>query len=426
MKETQSHLTENFLLAGEPEIEGRPEDKLIEEAAARLKEMITSETPLSELYTAITHLYAAQLESDLEELMSDSSVSLAAKWTPTPGSALDQRTKLAFAIAKVLCPAEKYPNLSPENYKIRALMHLRQKVLKPLRTKIDIAERHMSENDWKGIEYGHVPSLCMNRNKKHFLSHDEERFNEYLASVEKGDAKIQSTAMLPHELIAQASDKVAQLQWNDYVEKLRKVGTLTGALAVCDVSGSMSGTPMEVAIALSILVSEVSDPPFKDVVCSFSATPQLHVIPQGSLDKKVSFVRRMDWGMNTNFQAVFDLILQKAVTAKLAPEKMIKTIFVFSDMEFDQACTGNFATDHQVIQLKFKNHGYEVPKIVYWNLRGRDTTSFPTMKDEEGVSMISGFSGQLLKVFLAGEDMPTPLQTMMKALEKYTGVEIVD
>ena len=38
-----------------------------------------------------------------------------------------------------------------------------------------------------------------------------------------------------------------QLQWESYVRKLKESGTLSNALAVCDVSGSMSGQPMEVS-----------------------------------------------------------------------------------------------------------------------------------------------------------------------------------
>lgn len=37
-----------------------------------------------------------------------------------------------------------------------------------------------------------------------------------------------------------------ELQWNSYVSNLKASGTLASALAVCDVSGSMSGEPMQV------------------------------------------------------------------------------------------------------------------------------------------------------------------------------------
>lgn len=54
---------------------------------------------------------------------------------------------------------------------------------------------------------------------------------------------------------------------------------------------------------------------------------------------QVQDVKGMEWGMNTNLQAVFELILQKALAAALKPEDMVKTLFIFSDMEFDAATT---------------------------------------------------------------------------------------
>lgn len=38
-----------------------------------------------------------------------------------------------------------------------------------------------------------------------------------------------------------------QLQWESYVRNLKQSGTLSNALAVADVSGSMSGLPMQVS-----------------------------------------------------------------------------------------------------------------------------------------------------------------------------------
>lgn len=44
---------------------------------------------------------------------------------------------------------------------------------------------------------------------------------------------------------------------------MKKKGKLSNTLSVCDVSGSMSGTPMEVCIALGLLVSEISKDPME-------------------------------------------------------------------------------------------------------------------------------------------------------------------
>jgi len=47
----------------------------------------------------------------------------------------------------------------------------------------------MSENKWNEIPYPNVPSIAMNRYRLAFIKHDEERFEEYLSKVEKGEEK---------------------------------------------------------------------------------------------------------------------------------------------------------------------------------------------------------------------------------------------
>ena len=45
--------------------------------------------------------------------------------------------------------------------------------------------------------------------------------------------------------------------------------------------------PLQVAIALSLLLAEVTAPPLNETVCTFAAQPQLHAIQEGSLLSKV-------------------------------------------------------------------------------------------------------------------------------------------
>ena len=44
---------------------------------------------------------------------------------------------------------------------------------------------------------------------------------------------------------------MAEAQWKAYVEKLRDSGDLSSGMAICDVSGSMHGQPMEVCLRSS-------------------------------------------------------------------------------------------------------------------------------------------------------------------------------
>jgi hypothetical protein len=190
----------------------------------------------------------------------------------------------------------------------------------------------------------------------------------------------------------------------------------------------MNGTPMEVCIALGVLISELSEKPWAGRVITFSEHPEIHMIKGKTLKDKLSFVRTMQWGFNTNFQAVFDRILRTAVDARLAQEKMIRTVFVFSDMEFDQASANRWETDYEAINRKFRDAGYGdvVPQIVFWNLR--DSRSTPVTSTQPGVAMVSGFSKNLVKLFLENDGVVSPEAVMAQAIagKEYQKLAVFD
>ncbi|TVU08216.1 hypothetical protein EJB05_41611, partial [Eragrostis curvula] len=403
------------------------------------------------LFDSVSDFFADLLASDLENLAPGGNrrkIGLAAKWCPTPGSSFDRTTLLCEAIARRLFPRDSdpdYADLSEEHYAYRALHRLRREVLVPLRKTLELPEVYMSAQRWSALPYTRVASVAMRRYKALFKKHDEARFGKYLEDVEAGKAKIAAGALLPHEIAAPAyrgeDDDVSELQWRRMVDDLRKKGSLSNCIAVCDVSGSMSGTPMEVCVALGLLLSELSEQPWSGRVITFSHTPEIHMIKGETLKEKLSFVQSMDWGMNTNFQAVFDRILQTAVEARLAPDKMIRTVFVFSDMEFDQARGHQYwyyqvdqaggsqwDTDYQVICQKFRDAGYGdvVPQIVFWNLR--DSRSTPVTSTQPGVAMVSGFSKNMMKIFLENDGVLNPEAVMAAAIagEEYQKLAVFD
>ncbi|KAI3951372.1 hypothetical protein MKW92_048260 [Papaver armeniacum] len=202
---------------------------------------------------------------------------------------------------------------------------------------------------------------------------------------------------------------------------------------------------MDVAVALGLLISEVSQKPWKGKLITFSTNPQLHTIEGDDLISKTQFIRRMDWGMSTDFQRVFDQILEVAVTGNLKEDQMIKRLFVFSDMEFNAACYSQasysrhhrqsaknaakvWETDYKVIQEKFRAKGYmNVPEIVFWNLR--ESSSTPVLSQQKGVAMLSGYSKNLVKLFLEGDlGEMNPIRVMEKAIsgEEYNQLVVVD
>jgi hypothetical protein len=111
------------------------------------------------------------------------------------------------------------------------------------------------------------------------------------------------------------------------VDDMCALGKLSNCVAVCDVSGSMYDRPMEVCAALGLLVSELSDDPWRGRMVTFSRRPKLHRITGETLFEKTRFIQSMAWGTNIDFQAVFNKILEVAVGARLAPERMVRRVF---------------------------------------------------------------------------------------------------
>ena len=405
------------------------------------------------LHERVSELFADYLKKDLEFLASGETnkISLAAKWCPSLDSSFDKATLLCESIARRIFPRESFPEyegVEEAHYAYRVRDRLRKQVLVPLRKALALPEVSMSAKEWNHLKYNRVASVAMTNYKRLFEKHDSERFREFLEDVKSGKKKMAAGALLPHEIISQLSEdevgaEVAELQWARMVEDVAKKGKMKNSLAVCDVSGSMEGVPMEVCVALGLLVSELNEEPWKGKVITFSENPQLHLVTGSSLREKTEFVREMDWGMNTDFQKVFDRILEVAVENNLTNDQMIKRLFVFSDMEFDSAVQTEdsdyysspyeeqskkkWETDYEVVQRKYKENGFEnVPEIVFWNLR--DSSATPVAAKQKGVALVSGFSKNLLNLFLEEGGIVNPEDVMWLAIkgEEYKKLVVHD
>ncbi|CAE6098992.1 unnamed protein product [Arabidopsis arenosa] len=402
------------------------------------------------LHERVSDLFANQLKRDLEFLTSDQTnkISLAAKWCPSLDSSFDKATLLCESIARKIFPRESFPEyegVDEAHYAYRVRDRLRKQVLVPLRKTLQLPEVYMGARNWDTLPYNRVASVAMKTYKDIFMNHDAERFQQYLDDAKTGKTKVAAGAVLPHEIIRDLDGgdggQVAELQWKRTVDDLKEKGSLRNCIAICDVSGSMDGDPMEVSVALGLLVSELSEEPWRGKLITFSGNPEMHLVEGDDLRSKSEFVRNMQWGMNTDFQKVFDLILRVAVEGNLKPEEMIKRVFVFSDMEFDQASSSSsshaygrqsrsngWETDYDVIVRKYRQNGYGevVPDIVFWNLR--DSRATPVPGNKKGVALVSGFSKNLMKMFLEHDGEIDPMMMMEAAISKdeYKSLVIVD
>jgi hypothetical protein len=366
-----------------------------------------SRHPLDE--DAELRLMAAMLKDDVEKLTADSNadISLIGKWAPTENLSFDRKTHASRKIAK-------FCGWSMRTYRLNLTF---------LRKKINIIESLQSRGKWDQINFEQVPSVAMKKQKEAFKRHVPEKFHAYLSAVMAGKAKMNSKGVQPHELVGPYlrgadDDPVANAQWNAQIARLRAAGFFEDTMSVVDVSGSMSGTPLEVAVSLGLTLSELTAEPFKGKVITFSAVPQWHTIVGATLREKVRSLSRAPWEMSTDFIAVFKMLLTEAKAYRLRPEQMIKKIFVFTDMQFDAATDAQkYQTSFDTVKQMYEEAGYTIPQMVFWNLR--DThMSFPVRKDTPGVALMSGFSAEMLKMFLDNEPM-TPYSMMVKAVKDY-------
>ncbi|KAH6884060.1 hypothetical protein BKA70DRAFT_1340371 [Coprinopsis sp. MPI-PUGE-AT-0042] len=432
-------------------------------------------------------------------------MSLAGKWAPTPGLSHDRVTNLSSAISLLLVRSEVGESL-PKALDDQALgardrflilrSYYQRWLLRPLREAIQCPEPHMAAKRWDQIRYNRVPSICMKNCTELFFTHDPKRFEEYLVKVEEGKKSISGATLMPHELVAsiltdgdlvngvqvgtrnvkypalqevkkKAAEmryRVAESQWKALVDNLRASGSLDNTLAVCDVSGSMgsmhskssrnSPQPIQAAVALSLILASLAKPPFNGGFITFSSNPQYVKLDldKNSVYDTVNDMIKADWGYNTDFNAVFlKLLLPLAQKHGLKQEDMVKRLFVFSDMQFDVASSGwrtgtagDWDTNYDIIEKEYKEAGYEIPQIVYWDLSAQGPRTVEALADRKGVAMLNGFSPALLKVFMgeqeeegedgwekvegAKEDEFNPLNVMKKALmrKSFDGLVVID
>lgn len=336
---------------------------------------------------------------------------LAAKWCPRQKSAKK-------AIANELM---NFLGMTPRQYR------------KMLVQNTEVVETPMCSNDWDNINFEHVPSVASARYKKAFNRHTP-KYKEYVDSLVKGEAKVNASSIFPHDVIkgldfywgsvpSKTEIDFINSQWNALPNYMGDASVLP----LVDVSGSMSciagkkGTTkcIDVSLALGLYCADKNTGVFKDSFLTFSSKPQL-VTVKGNIVEKLLQMNKSEWAMNTNLSAAFEKILTVAVQNNVRKEDMPQVLLILSDMQFD-ACVGGYNdTAIQMIQRKYNEAGYDVPKVVFWNLNAYDNC--PVKFDEYGTALVSGFSPAILTSILKCDlEKFTPWNIMLDTImnDKY-------
>ena len=275
----------------------------------------------------------------------------------------------------------------------------------------------------------------VNDNRRHHVGdadyEDREKCKQNLITHISSGNKVNATVSNLSQIIQQylrysAMDIVWEAQWESRVKEIQnmisQLESKPSIFPMVDLSSSMSGDPMINAITLGMFTSMIMDNPldqeefcFANRFMSFSSEPSLVKLPRFStfdntkpatLKEKVEIMKEWTnggrWGGSTNIHKALDLLLSIATDNKVSQDNMPKILAIFSDMQFDEGDNSWNKTSYENICDKFKNAGYEVPHIIFWNLRS-NTVGFQVKAYTPNSSMLSGYSTRMLDLFLSGD-----------------------
>lgn len=396
-------------------------------------------------------------------------MSLLAKWLPREGSGT--YPGMAQKIAKVL-----FPNETSD----RKRMILYRKHVSAMNKALKTVEIKMCGKSWAEITPEAVPGRCLKNHKKAFLNEPgrehphahtlrypknndrnecRQNFLKFIEELKEGRKKAKGAdVVMPHELVKPLVDEermskeeveIIQGQWNSIREKTLELGGLGKSVAMCDFSGSMSGLPKLISLALGILISEVNHAAFKDHILTFDAVPTWHSFTgMGSLKKKVdSICGDLGQGLNTDFYKACMTIVEKMKGHRVPIGEEPEDLIVLTDMGFDAAAARHtvyrdeaekvdWSTQLEPIREAFRKAGEEVwgessgwkpPRIVIWNLQAK-YNDFHAKADQEGVVQLSGWSPSMLKALQAkGVQIRTPYEGMRQILDdpRYDPIRVI-
>lgn len=380
---------------------------------------IAVNTRSNEVCEAAFNIIKAQLEAD----KTSDHPSLLAKWMPSINAGNKAKSDAKFVISKLGIISADY-----------------RKMLAELRKKIDIVETHIASKTYGEIDYEKVPSVANTRYANLFLKYDEDRRRAYLGALVKGEAKINASAVFPHDIWKKLHESncdrtTVNEMWKnlpDFVE-----GD-TGTLVVRDGSGSMTvrlpnstTQVLDIASALSVYFAERMTGEFKGKFITFSSNPQLVDISGAkNLYEAYSILRSYNDCSNTDIEKTFDLVLDTAVRHQIPQSELPKQLLIISDMEFDYAHSVGYYSQRvdddtlfTTIAKKYERAGYQLPKLVFWNVNSR-TGAIPMTQNPNGVILVAGYSPAICKMVLSEET--DPYLALVKVLmgERYSQITL--
>lgn len=350
----------------------------------------------TQLESYVWDTFVIQLSQDVKDYQANQPISLLAKWLKSTNTSSKESRRLGRLTAKNLEITEK-------EYRI---------TLSVLRDYINLVETKMSNNEWNEILFERVPSKCMTNNRKAFQKHTPELFSEYMGKVATGEKKINAATLYPYDIIEAMGgiystgsvygreaflnvreDAVAEAQWKALPNYIKEGSNI---LVMADTSGSMKGRPMATSVGLAIYFAERNFGAFKNYFMTFSSKPSFVHLEGTTLSEKINKVPAII--DSTNLEAAFEEVLNLAISTNCPQEDLPKALVVISDGEIDYFQYHDISwTFLDNMDIKFKEKGYILPKVVMWNVASRGNRFIEKANSDKRIQYISGSSPSCFK-----------------------------
>lgn len=337
---------------------------------------------------------------------------------------------------------------------------------KILRTTETLMCQDSHGNDhWEEIVPSRVPSLCLLRNKKAFLSENKEgtiknsdkpgrlicraNFLKHFQNCRNGMGKLNGKVLMPHQFVkefltnpnlSKFEKEVLELQFENLVESIQNKGSLGRTIVMVDTSGSMhsGGTenvrPLDVSIGMGILISRCTHKSFRNRVLTFDQVPNWAIL-NGNLEEDIHHLCKIGQGLNTDILRAFEMLLVRMTEVRIKPGEEPDNIIIITDMGWDKvngegrhrhlSKSTNWETHLQIIQKCWKRSGENLfpgsggwtpPRVIVWNV-SHQYKEYHHLPNTPGVFNISGWSPSILKYLMNGDDIVSKLQNPIFNME---------
>lgn len=359
-------------------------------------------------------LVRMQWLEDYGNMMHDKPISLMAKWLASVNASSKKTCMLGRKTAREL-------RLSESMYR---------RALSKLRAYLKVVEKSMSAQEWATIEYSTVPSYAMKNYSQAFARHDKDRFSSYKENLEQKIADgtisqkdIKSATLYPYDLVRKyldadisdfwsrssyrnfyirPYDTITEAQWKalpDYLDEEANV------IVMADVSGSMHSPnfqPISASLGLALYFAERNKGIYRNKYMTFTDRPYfLTINDTTSLRDQLCQAWNAGVGYSTNLERAFMYILDTAIENNVKPEDMPKALVVVSDMEIDPFFRGYGLDFLEEMTRRFRNAGYPMMKVLFWNVEGRNST-FHAKSTNPNVVFASGYSASAFTSVIKG------------------------